>query len=192
MIFYKFLREGRGAVYGYGAWPEVGVWTPTIEPILCESGWHLCRPDDVARWCAAAEMYAAEVAPGAVVVGGDDKIVASSARLVRRIDTWTPTLAAAWAAECAERVASLRAANGRASDYANEAAQSATRATNTAAIAALAAASAAENAAAAAARLADADRFDGGRSYAAARRAIGAERRWQSARLLEMLGETWS
>ena len=113
MVLYKVTDEdGRPCHGGAGPWalPDgeaPGAWMPVIADIVpCERGYHLCRGGDLIAWLGPA-VWEAEVAPGAEVVDAGDKIVVSSARLVRRLETWTDRTARLFAADCAERVLPL-------------------------------------------------------------------------------------
>src|SRR3990167_6808737 len=74
--------------------------------VLCARGYHLCREGDLIAWLGPV-VWEAEVAPGAKVVEAGDKIVVSSARIVRRCVWWSPQTARLFAADCAERVLPL-------------------------------------------------------------------------------------
>ena len=113
MVLYKVTDEdGRSCSGGTGQWavPDgeaPGAWMPMIADIMpCARGYHLCREGDLIAWLGPV-VWEAEVAPGAEVVEADDKIVVSSARLVRRLETWTDRTARLFAADCAEHVLPL-------------------------------------------------------------------------------------
>ena len=100
MIAYKFLRrDGTGAFTRF-PWPlpngGPGAWVDApIEP--CRSGIHACRVSDLPLWLGR-ELYEIELADE--IVEERTKVVASRARLLRRIDAWddrcaTPTRATA-------------------------------------------------------------------------------------------------
>ena len=117
MTYYKFLAPGRVPPYrGGDPWPEPGIWTHRVDrPALCQRGWHLCRPMDLAAHIHA-ELWIVESAPRCRVIEGDDKVVVSRARLVSRVETWNDETARACAYAFADRavrvhaVAALRAA----------------------------------------------------------------------------------
>lgn len=114
-ILFKCLGADGRAPMGTGRWSlptkradgtwEPGEWMPKIAGplVTCSKGYHLTRLDHLSEWLNE-EIYEAEVAPGATVVEADGKIVVSSARLLRRFETWTPKTARLFAADCAERV----------------------------------------------------------------------------------------
>jgi hypothetical protein len=102
VIAYKFLRGGRG-VFTKFAWPPVGEWVEaTVVP--CRSGIHACRLGDLPLWLGH-ELYAVEL--GGEIVEEQTKVVASRARLVRRIDAWDEPLRAAYTRDCADRAHAL-------------------------------------------------------------------------------------
>jgi hypothetical protein len=108
VIAYKFLRpDGRG-VFTKFAWPGVGEWVEA--PIVpCRSGIHACRLADLPLWLGR-EMYEVELA--GEIVAERTKVVASRARLLRRIDGWDDALRAAYTRDCADRGHALVRAGG--------------------------------------------------------------------------------
>ncbi len=107
-MLYKVTDEQGAACHGgLGQWAlphdgHPGDWMPVIaRPVPCERGYHLCREADLIHWLGPV-IWEAEVAPDAVVVEGGTKIVCSSARLMRRVETWTERTARLFAADCAE------------------------------------------------------------------------------------------
>jgi hypothetical protein len=106
VIAYKFLRDGRGAFTRF-AWPlpttGPGAWVAA--PVVpCRSGIHACRLADLPLWLGQ-ELYAVELA--GEIVEEQTKVVASRARLVRRIDAWDEGLRAAYTRDCANRAREL-------------------------------------------------------------------------------------
>jgi len=74
---------------------------PKIEDIVpCESGYHLCRRQDLVHWLGPA-IYLAE-ARGAIVED-DDKVVTQESRLLERVP-WDDCTARLFAVECAYEV----------------------------------------------------------------------------------------
>jgi hypothetical protein len=105
--YYKWLNKDRTTTYQHVKWPKrVGVWTPDIAPMLCESGWHLATHQgigehartDAVLWIAEGRGASQEQ---------DDKVVFTSARLVSEVGTMTRVVAVTWAADCAKRVLKL-------------------------------------------------------------------------------------
>lgn len=194
-IYYKWTRENARPVYGSGEWslptrqPDgtwlPGDWMPEWQPVLCKSGYHMCEQKHMIAHMNA-ELWEIEPHPRAVIVYGDDKLVASVARLVRKVETWTPRVAAQWALDCAEHALGVweaRYPDDARPRKAIKAGRACLDGTGTpAADAACAAADAAAYAARAAADAADAAAY-----YAAA--ADAAERQWQLERLRELLRE---
>jgi hypothetical protein len=108
MQLYKFLNfDGSPFHGGSGSWAlpvdgAPGRWMPRIhDPGQCMRGYHLCRDEDLIYWLGPA-LYLAE-SRGPVIVS-ENKVVSCEVRLIRRIDTWFPGVAAQFAVECVERV----------------------------------------------------------------------------------------
>ena len=109
MIAYKFLRsDGRGVFTkfdwplpagGPGAWVEAPV-------VPCRSGIHACRVADLPLWLGR-HLYEVELA--GEVVEERTKVIASRARLVRRIDAWDDAVRAEYTRVCADRAHALAA-----------------------------------------------------------------------------------
>jgi hypothetical protein len=117
VIAYKFLRDGRGA-YTKFAWPlpaggAPGDWVEA--PVVpCRSGIHACRPADLPLWLGR-ELYEVELA--GEIVEERTKVIASRARLVRRIDAWNDALRAAYTRDCADRAHALAQADPPLADW---------------------------------------------------------------------------
>ena len=158
-LLFKVLGEDRRPFHGgQGQWPEPGVWTETRKVVACRSGWHLCRPQHLMQWLGPT-IWLAE-ADGEVVETAD-KIVAPRARLIRQLP-WDERAARLFAADCAERVLPLFESACPGDDRPRRAIEVARA-------------------------------FAEGRATAAARDAAwaaawDAERQWQTARLMEILG----
>lgn len=108
MIAYKFLRrDGTGAFTGH-PWPLPGADGPGAwveAPVVpCRSGIHACRVTDLPLWLGR-ELY--EIDLDGDVVEERTKVVASRARLLRRIDAWDDALRAAYTRDCADRAHAL-------------------------------------------------------------------------------------
>ena len=107
MIAYKFLQRGATSPFtgfcwtmpdgGPGAWVEA-----PVEP--CRSGIHACRRDDLPLWLGRV-LY--EVELDGEIVAEPTKLVASRARLLRRIDAWDDRLREAYTRMCADRAHEL-------------------------------------------------------------------------------------
>ena len=80
-----------------------GDWTPNVTPRLCESGYHVCRDDDLIHWLGE-RIYACEVR--GEVDEADDKVVAESVRLLCPTP-WDDVSARLFTAECAAEVLPL-------------------------------------------------------------------------------------
>jgi len=81
-----------------GSW-KPGKWMPVIKGDLelCVNGYHLCRPQDLIEWLNE-EIYEAEYK--GQIIKGDDKIVVSRVRLLRRVETWNGRTAREFACWC--------------------------------------------------------------------------------------------
>jgi len=108
MKYYKVLGNGGVACNGgIGKWHlskngNPGKWMPKIEKIEpCESGYHLCRREDLIFWLNE-EIYEAE-GRGEFIVD-EEKVVFQEARLIKQVETWNERTARLFAADCAERV----------------------------------------------------------------------------------------
>ena len=107
MIAYKFLRpDGRGVFTGYG-WPMPnggpGAWVEaSVDP--CRSGIHACRPEHLPLWVGQV-LY--EVELDGEIVEERTKVIASRARLTRRIETWDEPMRERYTRMCADRAHEL-------------------------------------------------------------------------------------
>ncbi|HEX6021820.1 MAG TPA: hypothetical protein VFZ00_07485 [Solirubrobacter sp.] len=107
MIAYKFLRgDGRAPFTGF-QW-RLGEWVDA--PIVpCRSGVHACRVTDLPLW-VGRDLYEVELA--GEIVEERTKVVASRARLLRRIDAWDDATRDAFTRDCADRAHELARAGG--------------------------------------------------------------------------------
>jgi hypothetical protein len=107
VIAYKFLTADAASPFtgfrwslpdgGPGAWVEAAV-----EP--CRSGVHACRRDDLPLWLGRV-LY--EIELDGEIVAEATKLVASRARLLRRIDAWDDRLRDVYTRMCADRAHEL-------------------------------------------------------------------------------------
>ena len=89
--YYKVtLSDGSACHGGTGKWrlPEggrPGKWMPPVDVLPCQSGYHVCRADQIVQWLGGEPhiVWAVEVR-GAVVDDGD-KVVVSEARLIHPV-----------------------------------------------------------------------------------------------------------
>jgi hypothetical protein len=107
VIAYKFLRlDGRSAFTGF-RWElpdgEPGQWVEA-RPEPCRSGVHACRASDLPFWTGPI-LYEAEL--DGEIVESASKLVASRARLLRRMDAWDGGLREAYTRMCADRAHEL-------------------------------------------------------------------------------------
>jgi hypothetical protein len=107
VIAYKFLRPGGTSPFTGFAWPlpgeGAGAWiAASVEP--CRSGIHACRPADLPIW-VADELY--EIELDGEIVHERTKVVASRARLLRRVDAWQHGVRDAYTRMCVERAHAL-------------------------------------------------------------------------------------
>ena len=101
MEYLKFMEKG--CVGPYSGRPlEPDVWLPEVEGelVLCENGYHLCKPEHAINWFNE-EAYSVEFKEP--VLFGEDKICAASIRMTR-IPAWNERTARLFAADCAERL----------------------------------------------------------------------------------------
>ena len=107
MIAYKFLSpDGTSFFTGFG-WPlpngGPGPWVEAkAEP--CRSGIHACLPEHLPLW-AGQMLY--EIELGGEIVDDRTKVVASRARLTRRIEAWDEGLRDRYTRMCADRAHEL-------------------------------------------------------------------------------------
>jgi len=108
MIAYKFLRSDATGPFTRFRWPlpeagRPGEWVDApVDP--CRSGIHGCRREDLPLWLGRV-LY--EVELGGEIVAEPAKLVASRARLLRRIDAWDDDLRDEYTRMCAERAHDL-------------------------------------------------------------------------------------
>jgi hypothetical protein len=107
MIAYKFLDLGATSPFTGFRWtlPDAGpgAWVEApVEP--CRSGIHACRRDDLPLWLGRV-LY--EVELDGEIVDEPAKLVASRARLLRRVDAWDDRLRDAYTRMCADRAHDL-------------------------------------------------------------------------------------
>ena len=107
MIAYKFLRRDGTGVFTRYPWPlpgaGAGAWVEA--PIVpCRSGVHACRVADLPLWLGR-ELYEVELA--GEIVEERTKVVASRARLLRRVDAWDGAARDAYTRDCADRAHEL-------------------------------------------------------------------------------------
>jgi hypothetical protein len=107
MIAYKFLNADATSPFTRFRWSlpgdGPGPWIETaVEP--CRSGVHACRRDDLPLWLGRV-LY--EVELDGEIVAEPTKLVASRARLLRRIDAWDDRLRDVYTRMCADRAHDL-------------------------------------------------------------------------------------
>lgn len=105
-MLFKFLNEDGSALFSpEPPWPlpqgdEPGEWIKVFGPLFAhEHGLHLARARDLATVLGAV-LYEAETPQ--VVITEVDGVVVRRARLLRKVDAWTPGLLRQWAAACAQ------------------------------------------------------------------------------------------
>ncbi len=108
MIGYKFLRSDGTSLFTGFRWPlpdgdEPGAWVDAqVEP--CRSGIHACRVSDLPFWVGRT-LY--EIELDGEVVEQRTKVVASRARLLRRVAAWDEELRETYTRMCADRAHEL-------------------------------------------------------------------------------------
>jgi len=218
-MLYKVLAEDGTPFHGgSGRWAlpadgKPGAWMPRLAGrlVACRYGYHLCERDNLIYWLGPT-IWEAETRSRKLLRDGTKSVV-STARLLRRLETWNPRTQRLFAADCAERALERERAAGRephpdswraiavARRYANSKAtpQELAAAAAYAAYAATAAYAAAYDAAAYDAAAYDAAHAAYDAAYDAAHdaraatyaattaAAYAAERQWQTTRLWEYL-----
>jgi hypothetical protein len=107
VIAYKFLRSDGSSVFTAFCWPlpgeQAGAWVQAdVDP--CHSGIHACRAADLPYW-AGQVLY--EIELGGEIVAERAKVVASRARLLRRIEAWEHDVRGEYTRACADRAHAL-------------------------------------------------------------------------------------
>jgi len=107
VIAYKFLTsDGTGVFTGF-RWPlpgdGPGEWVEAdVDP--CRSGIHACRTDQLPLW-AGRVLY--EIELDGEVVEDRTKLIASRARLTRRVQAWDDSMRDRYTRACADRAHEL-------------------------------------------------------------------------------------
>lgn len=107
MIAYKFLTPEATSPFTGFRWdvPDGGPGRWIEAPVKpCRSGIHACRRDDLPFWLGGV-LY--EVELGGEIVAEPTKLIASRARLLRRIGGWDDRLRDAYTRMCADRAHQL-------------------------------------------------------------------------------------
>ena len=108
--FYKLLNGVTPANGGTGDWHKPqgkrpGKWMPAMSPVVpCKRGYHVVTQDHLLAW-SGTDLWRVEVR-GELIDHGD-KWVAEQARLISRVEGWTPTNLRLFAAVCAAEVLHL-------------------------------------------------------------------------------------
>jgi len=100
MKYYKVLDKNRCSCHGGSAKWAYRKWMPHIDNINpCVSGYHVCREQDLVKWLHASIW---EVEIKGRIIELEDKVVASDARLIRKVHAWNDRTARLFACDCAE------------------------------------------------------------------------------------------
>jgi hypothetical protein len=103
---YKFLKHGRVSPFAGSTWEPAeegrpGAWEEVEGALaMCANGIHACRAEQLPYWLDE-ELWVVEVT--GVALEDHRKLVARRARLVRRIEAWTPRMARRFAHACTLR-----------------------------------------------------------------------------------------
>ena len=104
MIAYKFLSTGAVGLYSGYEWPtpsaadEPGPWVATEGPLLpARNGVHACPPAELVGWIDD-ELWVVELA--GAIIEFEGVLIASRARLLRRLEHWTAETAREFAEAC--------------------------------------------------------------------------------------------
>jgi hypothetical protein len=109
MRAYKVLRDGRSEFTGW-QWPlpdadQPGAWLHAAGPIaLCVNGIHASTPEQMPHWLGA-ELW--EIELGGEILEDEAALVASQARLLRKVDAWDEPMRGRFAEMCLERAREL-------------------------------------------------------------------------------------
>ena len=95
MIAYKFLARGAVAPFTRFRWPAPKVWVTAPDR---QDAWiHACRPGDLSYWLND-ELWRIEL--DAPVREARYQVASPCARLLDRVEAWTPALGAEYARAC--------------------------------------------------------------------------------------------
>ncbi len=109
MHAYKVLRDGRSEFTGW-RWSlpdggQPGEWVQATGPIgLCVNGIHASTPEQLPHWLGA-ELW--EIELDGEILEDDAALVASRARLLRRVHAWDEPMRRRFAEMCLERTREL-------------------------------------------------------------------------------------
>lgn len=109
MRAYKVLRDGRSEFTGW-QWPlpspeQPGEWVHASGPIaLCVNGIHAATAEQLPHWLGT-DIW--EIELGGNVVREEAALVASQARLLRRVEAWDETTRRRFAEMCLHRARSI-------------------------------------------------------------------------------------
>jgi hypothetical protein len=102
-MHWKFLRAGAVSPFTGFEWSvNAGSWISAEGVQACTAGIHACRPGDLPYWLTD-ELWGIELAEP--VVEAERKVVAARARLLERVEAWTPDTARSLAEACVDRTA---------------------------------------------------------------------------------------
>ena len=118
-MLYKVLAEDGTPFHGgSGRWAlpadgKPGAWMPRLAGrlVACRYGYHLCERDNLIYWLGPT-IWEAETRSRKLLRDGTKSVV-STARLLRRLETWNPRTQRLFAADCAERALERERAAGR-------------------------------------------------------------------------------
>ncbi len=108
-MYWKFLRAGAVSPFTGFAWPTTdGAWVQAAGAAdaagaeFCQTGIHACRRADLPYWLTD-ELWSIELAEP--VLHDVHKVVATRARLLGRVESWTPETGRELAQACVARTA---------------------------------------------------------------------------------------
>ncbi len=103
MTLYKWLTPKMFTCYQHVEWPvPIGEWTPSRHPARCRSGWHLATVDGLVDNLIRAPMALWEAEGGGACVKSLDKIAFERVRLVRKVGEVNKSIARLLACDFAE------------------------------------------------------------------------------------------
>ena len=112
MTYYKFIDESNRGYNGFDYTDylprdgQPGKPLPTVEGNIkpCANGYHACKPQHVSYWIGA-QLY--EVELSGTLADADDKTAASDMRFVRKVDGWDARVQRLFAVWCAREALKL-------------------------------------------------------------------------------------
>jgi hypothetical protein len=90
---FKVLVDHKACSGGDYEYPPIGEWTPAVDPVMCNSGYHLTS-DPLVWWKPRAKVFLAEGLGCPKTTHKNDKAVFRSVRLLEEVTRETPNVLA--------------------------------------------------------------------------------------------------